>query len=49
MPEPGGMPVAELERLLAGLPVPVGAGFTGLIPSEAAAEALPRLGHALGL
>jgi arginase len=49
MPEPGGMPVAELERLLAGRPVPVGAGFTGLIPSEAAAEALPRLGHALGL
>jgi len=49
MPEPGGMPVAELERVLAGLPVPAGAGFTGLVRSEAAAEALPRLGHALGL
>jgi arginase len=49
MPEPGGMRLDELERLLAGLPVPAGAGFSGLIPSEAAAQALPRLAHALGL
>jgi hypothetical protein len=49
MPEPGGIAVAELERTLANLPVPAGAGFSGLVRSEAAAEALPRFAHALGL
>jgi arginase len=49
MPEPGGIPLAELEALLAGIPRPVGAGFSGLKPSAANEQALPRLGHALGL
>jgi arginase len=49
MPEPGGLTLAELEQVLASLPRPVGAGFTGLVPSAAAEEAIPRLGHALGL
>jgi arginase family enzyme len=49
MPEPGGLGLGELEQMLARLPRPVGAGFTVLVPSAAAEEALPRLGHALGL
>ena len=49
MPEPGGIPIAELEQTLASLPVPAGAGFSGLVASDAAVEALPRLAHALGL
>jgi len=49
MPEPDGVPLAELERLLAGLPRPVGAGFTGFRASERNESALARLGHALGL
>jgi arginase family enzyme len=49
MPEPGGMPLDELETLLAGIPRPVGAGFTGLRASTRNEEALARLGHALGL
>ena len=49
MPEPGGIPLGELEGLLAGIPRPVGAGFTGLVRSDRNAAALERLGHALGL
>jgi arginase family enzyme len=49
MPEPGGPTVAGLERLLASLPRPVGAGFTGLVPSERNLDAFTRFGHALGL
>ena len=49
MPEPGGISLADLEALLAGIPRPVGAGFTGLQPSRRNEEALVRLGHALGL
>jgi arginase len=49
MPEPDGIPLAALEGLLAELPRPVGAGFTGLVPSTANEAALARLGHALGL
>jgi arginase len=49
MPEPGGLPLDELESLLAGIPRPAGAGFTGLRASERNEEALARLGHALGL
>ena len=49
MPEPDGIPLAELEALLAGIPRPAGAGFTGLRPSPRNEQALARLGHALGL
>jgi hypothetical protein len=49
MPEPGGIPLDELEALLAGIPAPIGAGFTGLKASTRNEEALARLGHALGL
>jgi arginase len=49
MPEPGGIRLADLEPLLATIPVPVGAGFTGLVSSERNEEILARLGHALGL
>jgi arginase len=49
MPEPGGIGLAELEQLLATIPRPVGAGFTGLVASERNEALLPRLGHALGL
>jgi arginase len=49
MPEPGGMSLAELEALLAEIPRPVGAGFSGLRASAHNEEALTRLGHALGL
>jgi arginase len=49
MPEPGGIPLDELEALLAGIPRPIGAGFSGLKPSARNEQALPRLGRALGL
>jgi arginase len=49
MPEPDGIPLDELEALLAEIPRPVGAGFTGLRASERNEEALTRLAHALGL
>lgn len=49
MPEPAGIPLAELEALLATIPRPVGAGFSGLRASARNEEALARLGHSLGL
>jgi arginase len=49
MPEPDGIPLDELEALLAGIPRPIGAGFTGLKASARNEVALARLGHALGL
>ena len=49
MPEPGGMRLGELEALLASIPRPVGAGFTGLRPSPRNEQALARFGLALGL
>ena len=49
MPEPDGVRLAELEQLLASLPRPVGAGFTGFRLSERNEQTLARLGHALGL
>jgi arginase len=49
MPEPDGVTLDELEALLAEIPTPVGAGFSGLKPSARNEEALARLGHALGL
>jgi arginase len=48
-PEPGGLPIARLEELLASLPTPVGAGFSGLLGSVRNEGALVRLAHALGL
>jgi hypothetical protein len=49
MPEPGGLSLAALEGLLASLPRPAGAGFTGLRADPGNVEALTRLAHALGL
>lgn len=49
MPEPEGIPLADLETLLAGLPPVAGAGLTGFARSERNAVSLARLGHALGL
>jgi arginase len=49
MPEPDGLTLDRLEALLASIPRPVGAGFTGAVPSSRNERALPRLGHALGL
>jgi hypothetical protein len=49
MPEPDGLPLDELEALLAGIPRPVGAGFTGFLATERNEAALARLGAALGL
>jgi arginase len=49
LPEPGGIPLTVLEGLLASLPTPRGAGFSGLSPSARNAEALARFGHALGM
>ncbi len=49
MPEPGGMPLASLEELLARLPAPTGAGFAGFTRSLRNEAALARLGLALGL
>ena len=49
MPEPDGIRLPALEALLAQLPDPVGAGFTGFARSARNEAALARLGHALGL
>jgi arginase family enzyme len=49
MPEPDGIGLDDLETLLASLPRPVGAGITGATASARNEQALPRLGHALGL
>jgi arginase family enzyme len=49
MPEPNGIRLADLEALLATIPRPIGAGFTGLVPTDRNEEILARLGHALGL
>jgi arginase family enzyme len=49
MPEPAGPRLTELEELLAALPRPVGAGFTGFLGSERNEAALVRLGRALRL
>ena len=51
MPEPGGLTVAEVEKLLCGLRdrgAVVGAGFSGLAPDPANVEKLERLTTALG-
>ena len=48
MPEPGGPTAGELEQVLASIPRPAGAGFTGFRPSARNEEALTRLGRALG-
>ncbi len=51
MPEPGGLTVAEVEKLLCGLRdrgAVVGAGLTGLAPDPANVEKLERLCTALG-
>jgi arginase len=48
-PEPGGPTLDELERLLASLPAPIGAGFTGGLRSERNEAFLPRLASALRL
>jgi arginase len=49
MPEQDGIRLDDLEALLASIPRPSGAGFTGLLPSPRNEQALARLGHALGL
>jgi len=49
MPEPDGLALPALEAILASIPAPVGAGFSGLEASGRNEEALIRLGHALGL
>jgi Arginase family len=49
MPEPGGIRLDDLEALLAEIPRPVGAGFTGFLASERNEHELARLGCALGL
>jgi arginase len=49
MPEPGGPAFGELERLLASLPTPVGAGFTGGLRTDRNEALLPRLAAALRL
>nr|MBA3844032.1 arginase family protein [Actinomycetota bacterium] len=49
MPEPDGFALPALEAVLASIPAPVGAGFTGLQASARNEQALIRLGHALGL
>jgi arginase len=49
MPEHDGIPLAELESLLAELPGVIGAGLTGFLRSERNEASLARLGHALGL
>jgi arginase family enzyme len=48
-PEPRGISLERLEELLASIPSPAGAGFSGLRPSPRNEEALTRLGHALGM
>jgi arginase len=49
MPEPGGFGLDRIESILASLPLPAGAGLTGLRPSVRNEQALARFGHALGL
>lgn len=52
MPEPGGLSLAETERMLGGIRervAVVGAGLTGLTPEPASVEPLARLCAALGL
>lgn len=49
MPEPHGIRLDDLEQLLASLPRPVGAGFTGFTASARNEQALSRLARALGL
>jgi arginase len=49
MPAPDGIPLDALEALLARIPHPIGAGFSGLRASSRNEAALARLGHALGL
>ena len=52
MPEPGGPPLADVERSSRGCARAasvVGAGFTGLAPDPANVEKLERLTAALGL
>jgi arginase len=49
MPEPDGIGLAELESILASIPRPAGAGFSGFLASARNERILPRLGHALGL
>ena len=49
MPEPDGIPLGELETLLASIPRPLGAGLTGFTRSARNEQALARLGHALGM
>jgi arginase len=49
MPEPGGPAFGELERVLASLPTPVGAGFTGGLRTDRNEALLPRLAAALRL
>jgi arginase len=49
MPEPDGIALDELEALLAAIPRPIGAGFTGFKASARNEASLARLGHALGL
>lgn len=51
MPEPDGLPVAEVENLLETVRderAVLGGGFTALLPDEANLPALTRLGSALG-
>jgi arginase len=48
-PEPGGPTLDELERLLASLPAPIGAGFTGGLRTPRNEALLPRLAMALAL
>ena len=48
MPEPDGPRLDDLERLLESIQQPVGAGITGLVPSERNESLLPRLVRALG-
>jgi arginase len=49
MPEPAGIPLERLEAILATIPFPAGAGFTGLRGTARNEAALARLGLALGL
>jgi Arginase family len=48
-PEPAGLSLAGLEALLASIPTPAGAGFSGLLASDRNEAVLTRLGLALGL
>jgi arginase len=49
MPEPDGIGLSDLESMLASIPRPAGAGFTGFLASARNETIVPRLGHALGL